>query len=130
MEITVGTLLEGKVKTIAKFGAFISLPENRTGMVHISEVAGSYVNDIREHLTEGQEVRVKVLSVAEDGKIALSIKRALEPVRTPKPRTEPRPQAPKEPQTFEEKLKQFMSDSDSTFSACGRYQRKTKSRKR
>jgi S1 RNA binding domain protein len=130
MEITVGTLLEGKVKTITKFGAFISLPENHTGMVHISEVAGSYVNDIREHLTEGQEVRVKVLSVAEDGKIALSIKRALEPVRTPKPRTEPRPQAPKEPQTFEEKLKQFMSDSDSKISACGRYERKTKSRKR
>ena len=130
MEITVGTLLEGKVKTITKFGAFISLPENRTGMVHISEVAGSYVNDIREHLTEGQEVRVKVLSVAEDGKIALSIKRALEPVRTPKPRTEPRPQAPKEPQTFEEKLKQFMSDSDSKISACGRYERKTESRKR
>ncbi len=130
MELTVGTLLEGTVKSITKFGAFISLPENRTGMVHISEVAGSYVSDIREHLTEGQEVRVKVLSIAEDGKIALSIKRAAEPVRPARPRTEPRPQLPKEPQTFEEKLKQFMSDSDSKISGCGLYERRTKSRKR
>ena len=130
MELTVGTLLEGKVKSITKFGAFVSLPENRTGMVHISEVAGTYVSDIREHLTEGQEVRVKVLSIAEDGKIALSIKRAMEPVRPARPRVEPKPQQPKEPQTFEEKLKQFMSDSDSKISACGRYERRTKSRKR
>ena len=130
MELTVGTLLEGKVKSITKFGAFISLPENRTGMVHISEVAGNYVSDIRDHLTEGQEVRVKVLSIAEDGKIALSIKRAAEPVRPSKPRPEPKPQLPKEPQTFEEKLKQFMSDSDSKISGCSLYERRTKSRKR
>ena len=51
MELTVGTILEGKVKTITNFGAFISLPENKTGMVHISEVANAYVSDIRQHLT-------------------------------------------------------------------------------
>ena len=54
MEFTVGALLEGKVKSITKFGAFITLPENRTGMVHISEVANTYVSDIHDHLTEGQ----------------------------------------------------------------------------
>ena len=54
MELTVGTILEGKVKTITKFGAFIALPEGQTGMVHISEVAHTYVSDIREHLTEGR----------------------------------------------------------------------------
>ena len=77
MELTVGTVLEGKVKSITNFGAFVSLPENKTGMVHISEVANAYVNDIRQHLTEGQDVKVMVIG-CDNGKINLSIKR-LEP---------------------------------------------------
>ena len=60
MELTVGTILEGKVKSITNFGAFVALPENKTGMVHISEVANAYVSDIRQHLTEGQDVKVVV----------------------------------------------------------------------
>lgn len=75
MEFTVGALLEGKVKSITKFGAFITLPENRTGMVHISEVANTYVSDIHDHLTEGQDVKVKVIGIDPAGKISLSIKR-------------------------------------------------------
>lgn len=132
MEFTVGTLLEGKVKSITKFGAFILLPENRTGMVHISEVANTYVSDIRAHLTEGDIVRVKIIGIDESGKISLSIKRAKEPERRP-PRPQqdsPAPQAPKAPLTFEEKLKQFMSDSDSKISGCRQYEHKTKSRRR
>ena len=74
MELTVGTVLEGKVKTITNFGAFVALPENKTGMVHISEVANTYVSDIRQHLTEGQDVKVVVIA-AENGKINLSMKR-------------------------------------------------------
>ena len=77
MELTVGAVLEGKVKSITNFGAFVSLPENKTGMVHISEVANAYVSDIRQHLTEGQDVKVMVIGT-ENGKINLSIKR-LEP---------------------------------------------------
>ena len=77
MELTVGAVLEGKVKSITNFGAFVALPENKTGMVHISEVANAYVSDIRQHLTEGQEVKVMVIGT-ENGKINLSIKR-LEP---------------------------------------------------
>ena len=77
MELTVGAVLEGKIKTITNFGAFVSLPENKTGMVHISEVANAYVSDIRQHLTEGQDVKVMVIGT-ENGKINLSIKR-LEP---------------------------------------------------
>ena len=77
MELTVGAVVEGKVKSITNFGAFISLPENKTGMVHISEVANAYVSDIRQHLTEGQDVKVMVIGM-ENGKINLSIKR-LEP---------------------------------------------------
>ena len=77
MELTVGAVLEGKVKSITNFGAFVSLPDNKTGMVHISEVANAYVSDIRQHLTEGQDVKVMVIG-CENGKINLSIKR-LEP---------------------------------------------------
>ena len=77
MELTVGAVLEGKVKSITNFGAFVALPENKTGMVHISEVANAYVSDIRQHLTEGQDVKVMVIG-NENGKINLSIKR-LEP---------------------------------------------------
>ena len=77
MELTVGAVLEGKIKSITNFGAFVSLPENKTGMVHISEVANAYVSVIRQHLTEGQDVKVMVIGT-ENGKINLSIKR-LEP---------------------------------------------------
>ena len=74
MELTVGTVLEGKVKTITNFGAFVTLGDNKTGMVHISEVANTFVSDIRQHLTEGQDVKVMVIGV-DGGKINLSIKR-------------------------------------------------------
>ena len=84
MELTVGAILEGKVKSITNFGAFIYLPEGRTGLVHISEVSSSFVNDIHEHLKEGQTVKVKVLSIDPNGKISLSIKRAA----APPPRTQ------------------------------------------
>ena len=72
MDLTVGAIIEGKVKSITNFGAFIALPENRTGMVHISEVANAYVNDIRQYLTEGQDVKVMVIALDPAGKINLS----------------------------------------------------------
>ena len=77
MELTTGAILEGKVKSITNFGAFIALPENKTGMVHISEIANAYVSDIRQHLTEGQDVKVMVINL-DNGKVNLTIKR-LEP---------------------------------------------------
>ena len=77
MDFEVGMIVEGKVTGITKFGAFVDLEGGKTGMVHISEVAPTYVNDIKEHLTEGQTVKVKILSISDEGKISLSIKRAL-----------------------------------------------------
>ena len=165
MELTVGTVLEGKVKSITNFGAFVALPENKTGMVHISEVANTYVSDIRAHLTEGQDVKVVVIG-NENGKINLSIKRLEpKPQRENAPRREggnfrsapqggaprregfqnreggfqnrnPRPAAPVQPaapktadQLFEEKLKAFMSESDTKLSSM-RADHRTKSRRR
>lgn len=139
MELTVGTVLEGKVKSITNFGAFISLPENKSGLVHISEVANTYVSDIRQHLTEGQDVKVVVIGV-EAGKINLSMKRLeAKPQRENRParpapqRSNPTPPpAPKTAdQLFEERLKQFMSESDSKLSSVRQYaDHRTKSRRR
>ena len=161
MELTVGTILEGKVKSITNFGAFVALPENKTGMVHISEVANAYVSDIRQHLTEGQDVKVVVIG-NENGKINLSIKR-LEPKpqrenaaprannnfrpnngprrennapqgqfnnRAPRAAAPVQAAAPKTAdQLFEEKLKAFMSESDTKLSSM-RADHRTKSRRR
>lgn len=85
MQVEVGAVLEGKVTGLTHFGAFIELEGGVTGMVHISEVAGSYVNDIKDHLEMDQTVKVKVLTVGEDGKIGLSIKRAIEPDQQVRP---------------------------------------------
>lgn len=78
MQFEVGSILTGKVTGITKFGAFVELESGKTGMVHISEVAATYVKEITDHLSVGQEVKVKVLTIGEDGKISLSIKKALE----------------------------------------------------
>ena len=98
MEPEVGSILEGKVTSIMKFGAFVSLGNGRSGLVHISEIANTFVNDVHDFLQEGQEVKVKVLST-ENGKINLSIKKALpqpeQPARSQRPagsRPAPRPQ--------------------------------------
>ncbi len=138
MGLEVGSILEGKVTGITKFGAFVALPGNRSGLVHISEIAYSYVNDIHDHLTEGQTVQVKIISIDENNRINLSIKQAL----PPPPRPERRPAAPrrsddaprrfgrqgggssfssestipKGPASFEDQLKQFMASSDSKLS--------------
>ena len=171
MELTVGAVLEGKIKSITNFGAFVALPENKTGMVHISEVANAYVSDIRQHLTEGQDVKVMVIGT-ENGKINLSIKRL-----EPKPQREntgnfqrreggfqrregnnfqrreggnfqPRENRPQEQQNrpqrapvqpaapktadqlFEEKLKAFMTESDSKLSGIKQYADHGKRRRR
>ena len=140
MELTVGAVLEGKVKSITNFGAFIALPENKSGLVHISEVANTYVSDVRQHLTEGQDVKVVVIGI-EGTKINLSIKRLEQeasrqrrenaPQRERAPRREPTPPpAPKTAdQLFEEKLKAFMSESDSKISSL-RADHRTRSRRR
>lgn len=122
----VGEILDGKVTGLTNFGAFISLPENKTGMVHISEVASTYVSDIHDHLKEGQTVKVKVIDITPEGKISLSIKKAVEPekaARSERPRRENnRSGAPNvwrgtsekssEPQTFEDMMAKFKQISD------------------
>ena len=102
MQLEVGMVLEGKVTGITKFGAFIELPGGRTGMVHISEVAPTFVKEIRDFVTENQTVKVKVLSISEDGKVSLSMKKAMEPAPRPQQRSSaPRSVSPGRPGSFE-----------------------------
>ena len=79
MEFGVGSVVEGKVTGLTKFGAFVSLPEGKSGLVHISEIAYTYVNEVKDHLQEGQEVKVKVIGIDDAGRINLSIKKAQDP---------------------------------------------------
>ncbi|HHX56634.1 MAG TPA: S1 RNA-binding domain-containing protein [Clostridiales bacterium] len=79
MQFEVGKIYDGIVKGITTYGAFVELDQSTTGMVHISEIHNSYVNDIKDHLTENQSVKVKIIGVNEAGKISLSIKKAVDP---------------------------------------------------
>ena len=144
MGIEVGSVLDGKVTGITNFGAFVTLPGGRSGLVHISEIAHSYVSNVRDFLTEGDTVKVKVVNIDDAGRINLSIKKATPPPPRPQgqgrdrrpdfrpannnrpprpapdqPPREPRapvpPQAPG-PADFEARLKQFMQASDSKLS--------------
>ena len=97
MAIEVGNVFEGRVTGVKPFGAFVALPEGRVGMVHISEVSNEYVQDIAAVLHDGDTVKVQVINVAPDGKIALSIKRLLPPPpRQPREGHGPRPGAPRD----------------------------------
>lgn len=140
MEFGVGSILEGKVTGITKFGAFVALPEGKSGLVHISEIAYSYFNDVKDHLKEGQEVKVKVIGIDENGRINLSIKKAMDP--PPRPAGQGRPSgrsggfqggfrgkpAPAEPTSFEDRLKQFMAASDSKLSELRQSERRSSRR--
>ncbi|MBQ9534716.1 MAG: S1 RNA-binding domain-containing protein [Clostridia bacterium] len=119
MDLEIGKIYEGKVTGITKFGAFILLPGGKSGMVHISEVANTYVDDISKHLSEGQTVNVKLIGVDQQGRINLSIKKALPSEQ--KERASSAPLQTAEPQkseddSFESKLKAFMQSSESRMS--------------
>ena len=130
MEPQVGTILEGTVSSITKFGAFVTLENRRSGLVHISEIANTFVNDVHDFLQEGQTVKVMVLS-SDNGKINLSIKRTL-PKSAPKverpspaPRSFARPPRestlpPSGDQSFEDKLKRFLSSSEGKMADLNR----------
>ena len=128
MEPQVGSILEGKVTSITKFGAFVALEGGRSGLVHISEIANTFVNDVHDFLQEGQTVKVLVLST-ENGKINLSIKKTLPQQERPgfrpqRPRSSfgrgGQPLPPSADQSFEDKLKQFLSSSEGKMADLNR----------
>lgn len=130
MQLTVGEVIEGKITGITNFGVFVDIGDGKSGMVHISELSNTYVTDINEIFKVGDTVKTKILNIAEDGKIALSIKKAAEQPKQQKERksyTQPKPDnsytwTPKknEPASFEEMMNRFKQTSDEKFSALKR----------
>ncbi len=107
MALEVGAIVEGVVTGVTNFGAFVTLPDGKTGLVHISEIADAYVKDINEHVKKTDKVKVKVLSVDPSGKIGLSMKQA-------NPNYRPRSAADfrRSRVNFEDRLARFMKESD------------------
>ncbi|MGI6486273.1 MAG: S1 RNA-binding domain-containing protein [Tepidanaerobacteraceae bacterium] len=105
MPIEVGQILEGKVTGITKFGAFVELSKGVTGLVHISEVADSFVKDVTDYLKMDDIVKVKVIGTSEDGKISLSIRKLKE-------KQDDFGTRPNDNLSFEDKLAKFMKDSE------------------
>lgn len=125
MQPEIGKIYNGKVKGITQYGAFIDLEGGGMGMVHISEIANTFVNEIRDHLTENQEVKVKVIGINEAGKVSLSIKKALDnpPPQKPKRQNdgqkrnkpniyEPKKTVPQSEMTFEDMMSHFKQSSE------------------
>ncbi|MBR4743281.1 MAG: S1 RNA-binding domain-containing protein [Oscillospiraceae bacterium] len=157
MELEPGLITTGKVTGITKFGAFVTIAPGRSGLVHISEIANTFVNDVSEHLSVGQEVTVKVIRIDENGRLNLSIKQASPRQETPRqesrgerpqrPRTQPaRSSAPARPagagsqpevyvpqksgdEAFEDKLKKFMQVSDSKMAGVAQYEHRSSRRR-
>ena len=162
MQLEVGEVFEGKVTGITKFGAFVAMPDGKNGLVHISEIANTFVSDINEFVKTGETVKVKVIGIGEGGKVNLSMKQAQPPQprqnrprpaggqdsREPRESREGRPQqqrrnfAPREDRrsgqvsgptgdvSFEDKLKQFMQESDSRMADNKMYADHRSSRRR
>ncbi len=127
MQLVVGNIVEGKVTGITKFGAFVDIGDGQTGMVHISEVASTYVKEIKDYLQENQMVKVRIMNITDDGKIGLSIRRAQEeappaPPRRPERRPQGRqgghfnPNATDENLSFEDMLSKFKQRSEDKMS--------------
>ncbi|MDH8781245.1 S1 domain-containing RNA-binding protein [Staphylococcus epidermidis] len=126
MSIEVGNKLKGKITGIKKFGAFVELPEGKSGLVHISEVADNYVENVEDHLSVGDEVEVKVLSIADDGKISLSIKKAKDRPRKPRHSKANHGKPVQKTEDFEKKLSNFLKDSEDKLTSI---KRQTESRR-
>ena len=127
MQLEIGKIYDGKVKGITQYGAFVDIEGGGTGMVHISEIANTFVSEIREHLTENQDVKVKVIGINEAGKVSLSIKKAVEnpqpqqqKKRPPRQRDdrakqnvwEPKKQPPMGELSFEDMISRFKQNSE------------------
>lgn len=130
MQLEIGKIYEGKVKGITQYGAFVDIDGGGSGMVHISEIANTFVSEIREHLTENQEVKVKVIGINEAGKVSLSIKKAVDNPQPEKQHNqqnrrkndnarsskgvvwEPKKQTPMSELSFEDMLSRFKQNSE------------------
>lgn len=128
MTIEVGSTIKGTVVKIAAYGVIVRLAGGKSGLIHISEIADTYVRNVRDYFSENDEVRVKVVRQNSKGRYELSVKQC---EVKPEPKTERRalepagrsaaavrsqvaqaPPPPARPQTFEDRLSRFLKDSE------------------
>jgi len=114
MSIEVGSKVKGKVTGITNFGAFVEINDKKTGLVHISEVADSYVKDINDYLSVGDEIKVKIINVEKDGKIGLSIKKAKDRPRRQRSNRD-------RMDSFEAKMNRFLKDSEDRLASLKKH---------
>ena len=128
MALKAGSIITGKVQSVMPFGAFVALPDNKSGLVHISEITSEYIEDINDYIKVGDLVKVKVLDTDKSGKISLSIKRAKAEKKqdSKKPEGRIRPadidwsEGSGKELSFEDKLSKFKKDADEKMLALKR----------
>lgn len=112
MTVSVGKIVEGTVTGITNFGAFVQLPEGKSGLVHISEISHDYVEKVTDYLKKGEKIKIKVLSISSDNKISLSIRQAkpksTQPVEIEWNKTDNTQKG----LSFEDKMNKFLKDSN------------------
>ena len=124
--VSVGEIYEAKVLSVMPFGAFVGMGDNVSGLVHISEISATFVKDINDHIKKGDQVKVKVIKIEDDGKISFSIKQAGSEKKAEKKQVEKAKKQPVRPAeidwaqnsdelSFEDKLSKFKSDSEEAF---------------
>lgn len=111
MTVSVGTIVEGTVTGITNFGAFIQLPEGKSGLVHISEISHDYVEKVSDYLKKGDKVKIKVLSISKDNKISLSIRQAKPKSSQPSEIEWNTPDNSQRNLSFEDKMNKFLKES-------------------
>lgn len=111
MPVTVGKVVEGTITGITNFGAFVELPEGKSGLVHISEISDDYVKRVADYLKKDQKVKVKILSISQDGKISLSIRQAKPKSNNPIEIDWNRNDEKQRNMSFEDKLSKFLKES-------------------
>jgi len=110
MPVSVGEIVEGTVTGITSFGAFVKLPKGKNGLVHISEISHDYVEKVADYVKKGQKIKVKVLSISDDGKISLSM-RKIKPKSSQPAELDWNNDNPQKGMSFEDKLSDFLKDS-------------------
>jgi len=124
MTLKAGSIVEGKVVNITNFGAFVEV-EGKTGLVHISEVSDVFVKNVRDHLKEEDIVKVKIISVDDNGKMSLSIKQAGVPKKSVKPVEidwEKEKTKVSSVGSFEDRMSKFLKDSEERFQDLKKHQ--------
>jgi S1 RNA binding domain protein len=124
MTLEAGSIIEGTVVNITNFGAFVEI-DGKTGLVHISEVSDTYVKNIRDHLKEKDKVRVKIISIDDNGKMSLSIKQAaIQDKKSVKPSEIDWTKEKVKPAqgNFEDRLSKFLKDSEERFQDIKKHQ--------